>query len=77
MSCTTDYQQLETLARKVRGLAISAVVGRGAGQVGGPFSAMDIIHCQEYGERITDAKTANVAFSSDAQPGERQSCVQP
>jgi transketolase N-terminal domain/subunit len=59
MSYTTDYLQLEALARKVRWLAISAVAGRGAGQVGGPFSAIDIIRCQEYEEKITHAKTAN------------------
>ena len=42
MSSTTDYQELEALARKGRWLAISTVAGSGAGHVGGPFSAMDI-----------------------------------
>ena len=36
---TTDYQELEALARKGRWLAISTVAGSGAGHVGGPFSA--------------------------------------
>jgi transketolase len=40
---TTDYQELEALARKGRWLAISTVAGSGAGHVGGPFSAMDIL----------------------------------
>src|SRR5260370_34715466 len=43
MSSTIDYQELEVLARKGRGLAISTVAGSGAGHVGGPFSAMDIM----------------------------------
>src|SRR5260370_16776365 len=43
MSSTTDYQELEALARKGRWLAISTVAGSGAGHVGGPFSAMDIL----------------------------------
>jgi len=40
---TNDYQELEALARKARWLAISTVAGSGAGHVGGPFSAMDIL----------------------------------
>jgi transketolase len=43
MSSSTDYQELEALARKGRWLAISTVAGSGAGHVGGPFSAMDIM----------------------------------
>ena len=43
MSSTIDYQELEVLARKGRWLAISTVAGSGAGHVGGPFSAMDIM----------------------------------
>ena len=43
MNSTTDYQELEALARKGRWLAISTVAGSGAGHVGGPFSAMDIM----------------------------------
>ncbi len=43
MSSTTDYQKLEGLARKGRWLAISTVANSGAGHVGGPFSAMDIL----------------------------------
>ncbi|MBV9391119.1 MAG: transketolase, partial [Verrucomicrobia bacterium] len=43
MSSRTDYQELEGLARKGRWLAISTVAGSGAGHVGGPFSAMDIL----------------------------------
>src|SRR5580698_9090990 len=38
-----DYQELEALARRGRWLAISTVAGSGAGHVGGPFSAMDIM----------------------------------
>ena len=43
MSSKTEYQELEALARKGRWLAISTVAGSGAGHVGGPFSAMDIM----------------------------------
>src|SRR5277367_3661358 len=43
MSTKTDYQELEALARKGRWLAISTVAKSGAGHVGGPFSAMDIL----------------------------------
>ena len=43
MSSKTDYQELEALARRGRWLAISTVAGSGAGHVGGPFSAMDIM----------------------------------
>src|SRR5260370_17881047 len=43
MSSKTDYQELEALDRKGRWLAISTVAGSGAGHVGGPFSAMDIM----------------------------------
>lgn len=43
MSSQTDYQELEGLARKGRWLAISTVARSGAGHVGGPFSAMDIM----------------------------------
>ena len=43
MISTTDYQELEALARRGRWLAISTVAGSGAGHVGGPFSAMDIM----------------------------------
>jgi transketolase len=43
MSTTTEYQELEALARRGRWLAISTVAGSGAGHVGGPFSAMDIM----------------------------------
>jgi len=43
MSRETDYKDLEMLARKGRWLAISTVAGSGAGHVGGPFSAMDIL----------------------------------
>jgi transketolase len=43
MSTKTDYEELEALARKGRWLAISTVAGSGAGHVGGPFSAMDLM----------------------------------
>jgi transketolase len=43
MSNDTDYKELEMLAGKGRWLAISTVAGSGAGHVGGPFSAMDIL----------------------------------
>jgi transketolase len=43
MSNERDYQELEALARRGRWLAISTVAGSGAGHVGGPFSAMDIL----------------------------------
>ena len=43
MSTKTDYQELEALARRGRWLAISTVAKSGAGHVGGPFSAMDLL----------------------------------
>src|SRR5580704_12806469 len=43
MSTKTDYQELEALARRWRWLAISTVAKSGAGHVGGPFSAMDML----------------------------------
>jgi transketolase len=43
MSTKSEYQELEALARRGRWLAISTVAGSGAGHVGGPFSAMDIM----------------------------------
>jgi transketolase len=43
MSDEKDYIELEMLARRGRWLAISTVAGSGAGHVGGPFSAMDIL----------------------------------
>src|ERR1700738_1137618 len=43
MSTKTDYSELEALARQGRWLAISTVAKSGAGHVGGPFSAMDIL----------------------------------
>src|SRR6202023_149314 len=43
MSSTLDYQEMEALARRGRWLAISTVARSGAGHVGGPISAMDIM----------------------------------
>jgi transketolase len=43
MSNKLDYHELETLAQRGRWLAISTVAGSGAGHVGGPFSAMDML----------------------------------
>jgi transketolase len=43
MSDEKNYQELEELARKGRWLVISTVAGSGAGHVGGPFSAMDLL----------------------------------
>ena len=43
MSNKLDNHELETLAQRGRWLAISTVAGSGAGHVGGPFSAMDIL----------------------------------
>jgi transketolase len=43
MSNKTENQNLEALARRGRWLAISTVANSGAGHVGGPFSAMDIL----------------------------------
>ena len=37
------YDELEELARRARWLAISTVAKSGAGHVGGPFSAMDLL----------------------------------
>ena len=39
----TDYKELEELAQKGRWLVISTVAASGAGHVGGPFSAMDLM----------------------------------
>src|SRR3954463_937035 len=38
-----DYSELVALARRGRWLAISTVAKSGAGHVGGPFSAMDLM----------------------------------
>ena len=43
MSNGEDYSELVALARRGRWLAISTVAKSGAGHVGGPFSAMDIL----------------------------------
>ena len=43
MSNKIDYHELEVLAQRGRWLAISTVAGSGAGHVGGPFSAMDML----------------------------------
>jgi transketolase len=43
MSNDNQYKELEAHARRARWLAISTVAGSGAGHVGGPFSAMDIL----------------------------------
>src|ERR1700693_3027634 len=43
MIVTTDYKELEELAKRGRWLVISTVAGSGAGHVGGPFSAMDLM----------------------------------
>jgi transketolase len=43
MSANKDYRELEALARRGRWLAISTVAKSGAGHVGGPFSAMDLL----------------------------------
>jgi transketolase len=43
MSNKIDDHELEQLAQRGRWLAISTVAGSGAGHVGGPFSAMDML----------------------------------
>jgi transketolase len=43
MSGETDYKELVELAQRGRWLVISTVAGSGAGHVGGPFSAMDLM----------------------------------
>src|SRR5882757_5840731 len=43
MSNGEDYSELVVLARRGRWLAISTVAKSGAGHVGGPFSAMDLM----------------------------------
>ena len=43
MNTENEYSELEGLARRGRWLAISTVAKSGAGHVGGPFSAMDIL----------------------------------
>ena len=54
MSNNSDYKELEALARKGRWLAISTVAGSGAGHVGGPFSAMDLLFALYF--RVMDIK---------------------
>jgi transketolase len=54
MSNNSDYKELEALARKGRWLAISTVAGSGAGHVGGPFSAMDLLVALYF--RVMDIK---------------------
>ncbi len=43
MSVKTDYKELEELAKRGRWLVISTVARSGAGHVGGPLSAMDLM----------------------------------
>jgi transketolase len=43
MKKNEEYAELEALARRGRWLAISSVAYSGAGHVGGPFSAMDLL----------------------------------
>ena len=43
VNSATDHSELTALARRARWLAISTVARSGAGHVGGPFSAMDIL----------------------------------
>src|ERR1700730_9143618 len=43
MSTETDYKELEALARRGRWLVLSTVAKSGAGHVGGPMSAMELL----------------------------------
>jgi transketolase len=43
MNGETDFKRLAELAQRGRWLVISTVAGSGAGHVGGPFSAMDLM----------------------------------
>jgi len=43
MKTSIDYRELEELSRKGRWLILSTVAGSGAGHVGGPMSAMDLL----------------------------------
>jgi transketolase len=43
MTTTIDDKELEDLARRGRWLVLSTVAGSGAGHVGGPMSAMDLL----------------------------------
>src|ERR1700740_318545 len=43
MNPKTDYSELEELSRRGRWLVLSTVAGSGAGHVGGPMSAMDLL----------------------------------
>ena len=43
MNTKTDYSDLEDLSRQGRWLVLSTVAGSGAGHVGGPMSAMDLL----------------------------------
>ena len=59
MSKETDYKELEALARRGRWLAISTVAGSGAGHVGGPFSAMDLLVALYF--RVMNIKSGGAA----------------
>jgi transketolase len=43
MTTTTDFSELESLARQGRWLVLQTVSASGAGHVGGPMSAMDVL----------------------------------
>jgi len=43
MSTETDYKELEELARRARWLVLSTVAKSGAGHVGGPMSATELL----------------------------------
>ena len=62
MSNKLDYHELETLAQRGRWLAISTVAGSGAGHVGGPFSAMDMLIALYF--RVMKRAGAMSAFNS-------------
>ena len=43
MNADSNYSELEELSRRGRWLVLSTVAGSGAGHVGGPMSAMDVL----------------------------------
>jgi transketolase N-terminal domain/subunit len=43
MNADSNYSELEELSRRGRWLVLSTVAGSGAGHVGGPMSAMDLL----------------------------------
>ncbi len=62
MSNGEDYSELVALARRGRWLAISTVARSGAGHVGGPFSAMDLMIAYSFEGALVDWPVCSYGF---------------